>query len=62
MATPISPARAIGEMAAALRLGDIPPDVVMRAKLHILDALGLAEEEGGVLLGDFDAQMKPLVK
>jgi len=37
-----APSRAIGEMAAALRLGDIPVPVVTRAKLHVLDALGLA--------------------
>lgn len=37
-----APSRAIGEMAAALRLGDIPAPVVTRAKLHVLDALGLA--------------------
>ena len=37
-----APSRAIGEMAATLRLGDVPTAVVERAKLHILDALGLA--------------------
>ncbi len=37
-----APSRAIGEMAATLRLGDVPTAVVEQAKLHILDALGLA--------------------
>ena len=37
----LPPARRIGQFAAGLRLGDVPPAVVTRAKLHILDALGL---------------------
>lgn len=41
MTSAITPSRAIGEMASSLRLGDVPPAVVRRAKLHILDALGL---------------------
>src|SRR5690349_18452114 len=35
------PARTIAEFAANTRLGDVPAAVVQRAKLHILDALGL---------------------
>jgi len=35
-------ARQIAEMAFGLRLQDVPAEVVDRAKLHILDALGLA--------------------
>ena len=42
MTSATSPSRAIAEMAATLRLGDVPEAVVTRAKLHILDALGLA--------------------
>ena len=41
MDSAISPSRAIAEMASGLRLGDVPAPVVERAKLHILDALGL---------------------
>ena len=37
----LSPARQIAEMAASVGLADVPEAVVMRAKLHILDALGL---------------------
>jgi len=36
-----TPSYAIGEMAAGLRPGDVPAAVVERARLHILDALGL---------------------
>lgn len=35
------PARTIARFAAGIRLGDVPALVVQRAKLHILDALGL---------------------
>ncbi len=41
MTSPIPPSRAIAEMASTLRLSDVPEAVVNRAKLHILDALGL---------------------
>lgn len=37
----IPPARQIAEMAAGLKLQDVPCEVSERAKLHILDALGL---------------------
>lgn len=36
-----SPSRAIARMAAGLSLGDVPASVIARARLHILDALGL---------------------
>jgi 2-methylcitrate dehydratase PrpD len=36
-----SASRAIAKMAASLRLSDVPAPVIERAKLHILDALGL---------------------
>ena len=36
-----TPSRAIAEMASGLRLGDVPAAVVDRARLHILDAIGL---------------------
>ena len=36
-----SPAQRIAELAAGLQLGEVPLAVVERAKLHILDALGL---------------------
>lgn len=41
MDSPSSPSRAIAKMAVDLRLSDVPPAVLARAKLHILDALGL---------------------
>ncbi len=41
MTSPIPPSRTIAEMASTLRLSDVPEAVVNRAKLHILDALGL---------------------
>ncbi len=41
MGNPISLSHAISEMAVALRLSDVPAAVLDRAKLHILDALGL---------------------
>ncbi len=41
MDSPISPSRAIAKMAVSLRLGDVPASVIERAKLHVLDALGL---------------------
>lgn len=37
----IAPSRAIARFAAGLRLSDVPAPVIARAKLHILDALGL---------------------
>lgn len=37
----LSPARQLAELAAGLRLQDVPQSVIARAKLHILDALGL---------------------
>lgn len=36
-----SPSRRIARFAAGLRLADVPAPVIARAKLHILDALGL---------------------
>ena len=47
----LSPAQVIGQFSADVRLEDVPAPVVSRAKLHILDALGLglaacAEEFG----------------
>ncbi len=41
MDSPSSPSRAIAKMAVGLRLSDVPAPVISRAKLHILDALGL---------------------
>ena len=41
MDSPVSPSRAIAKMAVALRVCDVPANVIERAKLHILDALGL---------------------
>ncbi len=41
MDSPVSPSRAIAKMAARLRLSDVPAQVLSRARLHILDALGL---------------------
>ena len=41
MDSPVSPSRAIAKMAVALSLDDVPVPVISRAKLHILDALGL---------------------
>ena len=41
MDSPISPSRAIAKMAAGLCLCDVPASVLTRAKLHMLDALGL---------------------
>ena len=41
MDSPTSPSRAIAKMAVGLRLDDVSAQVVSRAKLHILDALGL---------------------
>lgn len=36
-----SAAKAIAEMASSLQLASLPPEVVTRAKLHILDGIGL---------------------
>ena len=41
MDSPSSSSRAIAKMAVDLRLSDVPASVISRAKLHILDALGL---------------------
>lgn len=41
MDSPVSLSRAIAKMAVSLRLTDVPAPVIERAKLHILDALGL---------------------
>ena len=38
----LAAAQEISAFAARLRLGDVPRPVLERAKLHILDALGLA--------------------
>lgn len=40
-AQPESPSRTLARFAAGLRLADVPAHVVERAKLHILDGLGL---------------------
>ena len=39
--SPNSPSRQIAQFAAGLSLADVPAPVLTRAKLHILDALGL---------------------
>ena len=41
LAPALLPARALARMAVRLNLADVPPAVIARAKLHILDALGL---------------------
>lgn len=41
LATPAFPAQALASMAVRLDLADVPQAVITRAKLHILDALGL---------------------
>ncbi len=40
-APPSSPSRRLARFAAGLQLSDVPAPVIQRAKLHILDALGL---------------------
>ena len=41
MTQPVSPSRQIARFAAGLTLAEVPAPVLSRAKLHILDALGL---------------------
>lgn len=41
MTNPLSASQALAQMAASIRLGDVPAKVLERARLHILDALGL---------------------